>query len=174
VCPCPRSLGWFVRTAGIPRKRRQHSGEQPLLQGSFVDIRHFFFPFCRFLVVYIIPTRTGELNSNHPQSPVRVESIHMMGFCLMPRRNRLRHCYHRLSAVQPSFTSWLLWTRALFAILACYPTPRRGRRGLDFGGDCAVSTTMLTNIKLSNFHKHIQPNNLNHHPQGISPSANYW
>jgi hypothetical protein len=99
VCPCPRSLGWFVRTAGIPRKRRQHSGEQPLLQVSFVDIRHFFFPFCRFLVVYIIPTRTGELNSNHPQSPVRVESIHMMGFCLMPRRNRLRHCYHILASV---------------------------------------------------------------------------
>jgi hypothetical protein len=39
--------------------------------------------------------------------------------------------------MQPSarcLTPWLLWTRALFAVLARYPAPRLGRLGLDFRG----------------------------------------
>jgi hypothetical protein len=91
---------------------------------------------CIFLVVHISPTRTGESNSHHQQSLTRVESVHTTGCCPVPRRDRLRHCYHHLSVMQPSarcLTPWLQWTRTLFAVLGRYPLPRRGRLGLDFG-----------------------------------------
>jgi hypothetical protein len=92
---------------------------------------------CRFLVVRISPTRTGQLNSHHQQSPMRVEGIHMTGCCPVPQRDRLRHCYHYLSVMQSSarcLAPCLRWTRALFAVLGRYPSPRRGRQGVDFGG----------------------------------------
>jgi hypothetical protein len=54
---------------------------------------------CRFLVVHISPSRTGQLNSHHQQSPMRVEDIHTTGCCPVPRRDLLRHCYHHLIAV---------------------------------------------------------------------------
>jgi hypothetical protein len=65
---------------------------------------------CKFLVVHITPARTGELNSHHQQSPMRVEGIHTTGCCPVPRRDRLRHCYHYLSVMQSSarcVTPWL-------------------------------------------------------------------
>jgi hypothetical protein len=49
-----------------------------------------------------------------------VEGIHTTGCCPVSRTDRLRHCYHHLSALQPSarcLTPWLRWTRALFAVL---------------------------------------------------------
>jgi hypothetical protein len=57
------------------------------------------------LVVHISPTRFGPV----------------------PRRDRLRHCYHHLSVMQPS-------ARCLTPCLGPYHPPRRGRLGLDFGG----------------------------------------
>jgi len=56
---------------------------------------------------------------------MRAEGIHTTGCCLVPRKNRLRHCCHQLSAMQPS-ARWLtrtlasVWTRALFAVLGPY------------------------------------------------------
>jgi hypothetical protein len=76
-------------------------------------------------VVHISLTRTGEVNSHHQQSPMRVEGIHTTGCCPVPWRDRLWHFCHHLSAVQPSarcLTPWLRWTRALFAVLGrCFP-----------------------------------------------------
>jgi hypothetical protein len=57
------------------------------------------FSFCRFIVAHTSPTRTWELNSRHQQSPMRVEGLLPMGCCPVPRRDLLRHCYHRLSAM---------------------------------------------------------------------------
>jgi hypothetical protein len=60
----------------------------------------------------------------------------MTGCCLVPQRYCLRHCYHHLSAMQPlaqCLTSWLHWTRALFAILGRHRPPLEGFLGLDFG-----------------------------------------
>jgi hypothetical protein len=84
---------------------------------------------CKYIVAPISPTRIGELNSHHMQSPVRVEDMHNTGCCPVPRRDRLQH---NLSAMQPStrcLTPWLRWTRALFAVLGRHPpsatrTPR--------------------------------------------------
>jgi len=76
------------------------------------------------------------LARHHQQSPMRVEGIHTTGCCPVPRRDRLRHCYHHLSAMQSSarcLTPWLQWTIALFAVSGRYLSPRRGRLGLDFG-----------------------------------------
>jgi hypothetical protein len=45
--------------------------------------------------------------------------------------NRLRHCYHNLSAMQPStrcLTPSLRWTTALFAVLGRYRPPMRRTR----------------------------------------------
>jgi hypothetical protein len=58
---------------------------------------------CVFLVVHISPTRTGELDSDHQQSPMRVEGVHMTGCCPVPRRDRLRHCCHHLSTMLPNW-----------------------------------------------------------------------
>jgi hypothetical protein len=83
---------------------------------------------CRFLVVHISPTRTGELNSRHPQSPMRVEGIHTSWCCLVPRRDRLWQCSHHLSAMQTStqcLTPWLRWIRAMYAVLGCPPPTTR-------------------------------------------------
>jgi hypothetical protein len=66
----------------------------------------FAIAFATFLVVFISLTRTEELNSHHQQIPMWVESIHTTGFYPVPRRDRLRHCYHQLSAMQP-------WARCL-------------------------------------------------------------
>jgi hypothetical protein len=45
-----------------------------LYYGAACDgFRHLVFS-CTFLVVRVSPTRTGELNSHHPQGPVWVES----------------------------------------------------------------------------------------------------
>jgi hypothetical protein len=92
--------------------------EDPVLQGSFRWLLRSFF--CRFLVVHISSTRTGKLNSHHQQSPMQVEGIHTMGYCLVPKRDHLQYYYHHLSALQPltpCVTTWLGWTRALFATL---------------------------------------------------------
>jgi hypothetical protein len=95
----------------------------------------------RFLVVHISPTRAGELNSHHPHSPVRVEGILTAGCCPVPRRDRLRHCCHHLSAMQPSarrLTPWVRWTRALSAV--------RGRIGLDFGGEASLNILQINKV----------------------------
>jgi hypothetical protein len=100
---------------------------------------------CKFLVVHIIPTRTGELNSHHQQGPLWAEDIHTTGCCPVPRRDRLRHCYLHLSAMQPSarcLAPCLQWTSALFAVLGRYPPPQRGRLGLNFGGEDATLILM--------------------------------
>jgi hypothetical protein len=76
----------------------------------------YFFPY-KFLVVHISPTRNGELNSNHQHSPMRVEGLHTTGCCQAPRGVRLRHCYHHLSAMQPSarcLTPWLRWINLIW------------------------------------------------------------
>jgi hypothetical protein len=86
---------------------------------------------CGCLVIRVSPTRTGKLNSRHPQSPVRVEGMLTTGCCPVSLRDRLRHCYHHLSAMQPSarcLTPWLRWTRGLFAVLGCYPSATRTPR----------------------------------------------
>jgi hypothetical protein len=106
----------------------------------WIQLKLSLFLSCRFLVIHISQTRTGELNSHHQQSPIWVEDIglHTTGCCPVPRRDRLPHCYHRLSAMQISercLTPWLLWTRRMFAVIEHYPPPRRGQLGLDFGGD---------------------------------------
>jgi hypothetical protein len=83
------------------------------------------------------PARTGELNHHYSQSPTRVEGIHSTGCCPVPRRDRSRHCYHHLVAMQPSaqyLAPLFRWSRALFAVLDVTPSPRRGRPGLDLGG----------------------------------------
>jgi hypothetical protein len=53
--------------------------------------------------------------------------------CAVLRRDRLRHCCHHLSAIQPSprcLTPWLRWTRALFAALEPHlPATRAPRFG---------------------------------------------
>jgi hypothetical protein len=57
---------------------------------------------------------------------MRVEDIHGMGCCPVPRKDRLRHCYSHLSAMRPwarCLTPWLRWTRALFAVLERCPPP---------------------------------------------------
>jgi hypothetical protein len=64
---------------------------------------------CRFLVVHISPTRTGELDSHYQQSPMRVKGVHTTGCCPVPRRDLLRHCCHHLSAVQPSARCLTPW-----------------------------------------------------------------
>jgi hypothetical protein len=99
----------------------------------WIQITPLQFVPCKFLVVHVSPTRTRELNSHHQHSPMRVEDKHTTGRCPVPRRDHLRHCYHHLSAMQPSaqcLTPWLRWTRALFAVLGRYPsatmTPRVG------------------------------------------------
>jgi hypothetical protein len=88
---------------------------------------------CKFLMVHISPSRTGELNSHYQQSPMWVKGIHTMGCCLVPQRDNLRHCCHDLNAMQPlaqCSTDWLQWTRTLFAVLWRSPpvarTPRVG------------------------------------------------
>jgi hypothetical protein len=107
----------------------------------------FFVPFfCIFLAVHVSTTRTGELNSHHQQSPIRVEGIHTTGCCPVHRRDRLRYWYHHLSAIQPSarrLTLWLRWTAALFAVLRRYPRPRRVHLGLDFGGVLQLTTRVF-------------------------------
>jgi hypothetical protein len=78
----------------------------------------------RFFVVHISPITIRELNSHHQQSPMRVEGVHTAGCCPLPWRDRLRHCYYHLSAMQPSarcLTPWLRWARTLFAVLGRYP-----------------------------------------------------
>jgi hypothetical protein len=93
--------------------------------------------FYRFLVIHISPIWTWELNTHHQHSHRLVEGKHTTGCCLLPRRGRLQHCYHHVSAVQPSarcLTPWLQRPRALFAVLGRYTTTRRRRLGLDFGG----------------------------------------
>jgi hypothetical protein len=85
----------------------------------------------------IIPWELGN-KSHHRQSPMWVEGINTMEYCLVPWRDRLWHCYHHLSVMQPSaqyLTPWLRWTVALFTVRGRYPPPRRGCQGLDFGGE---------------------------------------
>jgi hypothetical protein len=109
--------------------QRGLSTEESVLQGTSLWLSPFF-P-CRFLVVHFSPTRTWEVKSHHQQRRLRVEGIHTTGCCSMPRRDRLRHCCHHLSAMQSSawcLTPSLPWTRALFAVLGRYPPPPRKRR----------------------------------------------
>jgi hypothetical protein len=86
-------------------------------------------------VVCIIPTRTGELNSHQPKSPMREEGVHTTGCCPVPRRDHLRHCCHHLSATQLS-------AQYFIPLLGPYRPPRRGRLGLDFGGGKCACTYM--------------------------------
>jgi hypothetical protein len=115
------------------------SVEEPVLQGSFL------MAFANFSVIFRCPYQSYKnrgIKQSPPAEPHEVEGIHMTGCCPVPRRDRLRHCYHYLSAMQPSarcLTPWLQWTRALFAVLGRYHPPRRGYLGLDFGGG-TVST----------------------------------
>jgi hypothetical protein len=60
-----------VRWVGLPEcwlpadcERDEPSGERPVLKASFDGIIHSFY--CRFVVVYISPTRTWNLRSHHP------------------------------------------------------------------------------------------------------------
>jgi hypothetical protein len=53
----------------------------------WIQLKTFnIFP-CRFLVAHISPIRTGELNSHHQQSPMRVEGVHTAGRFPVPRRD---------------------------------------------------------------------------------------
>jgi hypothetical protein len=103
---------------------------------------------CRFLEAHISPAITGELHSHHQQSPVPVVGIHTTGCCPVPRRDRLRHCCHHLSAMQPCLTPWLRWTRALFAVLGRYtPTPRDEDIGLIYARNtCMIPQTLNNEI----------------------------
>jgi hypothetical protein len=107
------------------------SVEEPVLFGSFWWLSPHF-P-CRFLVVHISPTRTGELTGHHLQGPMRVEGIHMMGFCLVPRMYRLRHCYHYLSTIQP-FARCLTILASVDQSPVCCPRTLPLCTKLDFGG----------------------------------------
>jgi hypothetical protein len=106
--------------------------------------RHFS---CRFYVVHISPTIIRELNSDQ-----WVEGIHKTECCPEPRWDRLRRCFHYLSAMQPSarcLTSWHRWTRELFVVLGRYPppaatAPRVGfPRGFNGMNSTLVSHTLL-------------------------------
>jgi hypothetical protein len=79
-------------------------------QGGLNSAKTFAIFSCRFIVVHISPTRTGELSSHHPQNPMRVEDIHTTGCCPVPRRDRLWH-YHLLIAMQPSARCLAPWLR---------------------------------------------------------------
>jgi hypothetical protein len=72
------SLGWFVRTA----ERDQPFGEEPVLQGSSWYLLPLFS--LNIFMVHISPTRSRELNSHHPHSPMRVEGIHTTGWARCP------------------------------------------------------------------------------------------
>jgi hypothetical protein len=61
------TLSWFHKKIPSLRKCELHKA--------------FAFFSCRFHVVHISRTRTGELNSHHQQSPMRVEGTHMTGCC---------------------------------------------------------------------------------------------
>jgi hypothetical protein len=94
--------------------------------------------FCKFLVVHISPTRTGELNSHHQQSPVP-----------------WRHCCHHLSAMQPlarCLASWLHWTRALFVILGCYHLCNEGAYGWILDGKWVYSTVLRNFVIVPSLH----------------------
>jgi hypothetical protein len=43
---------------------------------------------CSFLLVHISSQEPWELNSRHPQRPMRVESMHTTGCCPVPWRDR--------------------------------------------------------------------------------------
>jgi hypothetical protein len=75
-------------------------GKEPVFQ-DFLSSHSTVY--LNFLQVHSRPTRNGELNSRHPQSPMRMEGIHTMG-CPVPRRDsttttsvprRPQHTSHR-------------------------------------------------------------------------------
>jgi hypothetical protein len=106
VSPCPTvdfsaasasPLVWFARTVGSLLRE--------------ITLMEFAIPPRKCLKVHISPTRTGEVRSHHQH--MEVEGILTTGRCPVPGRDRLRHCCHHLSAMQPSArcrTPWLRWT----------------------------------------------------------------
>ena len=48
------------------------------------------------------PTKWGKTYGHCPWSPTRTEVLHTMGCSLVPPGDRLWHCYHYSSAMQPS------------------------------------------------------------------------
>jgi hypothetical protein len=78
-----------------------------------------------------------------------------MWCCAVLRRDRLRHCCHHLSAIQPSqrcLTPWLRQTRALFAVLGHPPPPAKGAPRFGFGGEvfaCCNAKLQLAFIVIS-------------------------
>jgi hypothetical protein len=72
------------------------STEGPVSQGSFWRLS-IFFP-VDFLWSMSVTQEPENWNSHNPQSPMMWEA----GCSSVPRMDRLRHCYHHLSATQPS------------------------------------------------------------------------
>jgi hypothetical protein len=78
-----RSLGWFSQSTDFLLREIKFLTQGLFCRPHIDGFRHF----CTVILVHISPTRTGELNSHHKQSPMRVEGIHTTGCCPVPRRD---------------------------------------------------------------------------------------
>ena len=75
-----------------------------------------------------LPWNGGKTYNYRSRSPTQMEGLHTMGCGLVPQGNRLQHCYHYPSAMQPSawfLPPWLAQTTALLASM-CHSNPEQG------------------------------------------------
>jgi hypothetical protein len=125
------------------------STEKPVLQGFFLWLSPFF-P-CGVRGVHISHTITGDFSSHDQQSTLWVEGIHNEVCCPKPQRDRLPHCCHHLSAMQPSarcLTPWLRWIRALFVVLGRCPLRGEDDKGWVLEGCGSVSPLPNTPLRI--------------------------
>ena len=89
---------------------RDASSLEPMVY-SFIFI-------CRSPQKGALPRNVGKTFIHCPRSPTWTEGLHTMGCGLVPQGDRLQHCCHYPSAMQPSVQYLLFWLGSTRASLA--------------------------------------------------------
>jgi hypothetical protein len=127
MCEAVSVTIWHLLQIGL-------SIEEPVLQGFFWWLSQFIFS-VDFLWSMLVPKRTGDLNSQHPQSLMWVEGIHTTRCCPVPRRDYLTvlsppQC-HAAFGMMPSILASV--DQSPVCHPRTYPPLQQQYLGLDFG-----------------------------------------
>jgi len=120
VCSSVPQLKFATSSGSKKRNPVPSKGSHPMCspsQGPYGE-RCFISRANDFSFIYIcqspqkgaLPQNAGKAYTHYPWIHMRMEGLHTMGCGLVPQGDRIRHCYHHPSAMQPSaryLPSWL-------------------------------------------------------------------